>query len=57
LFFVMIFIAGAGPPPEVLSDPLRRIADLLPLTHAIRLLQDAWLSDRDSLPVGSPWCF
>jgi ABC-2 type transport system permease protein len=43
LFFVMIFIAGAGPPPEVLSGPLQRIADLLPLTHAIHLLQDAWL--------------
>jgi ABC-2 type transport system permease protein len=43
LFFVMIFIAGAGPPPEVMSEPLRRIADLLPLTHAIHLLQDAWL--------------
>jgi ABC-2 type transport system permease protein len=43
LFFVNMFIAGAGPPPEVLSDVLRRTADFLPLTHAIHLLQDAWL--------------
>jgi ABC-2 type transport system permease protein len=43
LFFVMIFVCGAGPPPEVLSEPLRRVADGLPLTHAIRVLQDPWL--------------
>jgi ABC-2 type transport system permease protein len=43
LFFVMLMISGAGPPPEVLSEPLLRVADALPLTHAIVLVQDPWL--------------
>jgi ABC-2 type transport system permease protein len=43
LFFVMMMISGAGPPPEVLSGPLRVIADGLPLTYGIRLIQDPWL--------------
>lgn len=43
LFFVMMLLSGAGPPPEVMSGPMRVIADVLPLTPAIRLLQDPWL--------------
>jgi len=43
LFFVMMLISGAGPPPEVLSGPLRVIADGLPLTYGIRLIQAPWL--------------
>lgn len=43
LFFVMFMLSGAGPPPELLSDPLREISYILPLTYAIRLLQNPWL--------------
>lgn len=43
LFFAMMFVSGAGPPPEVLSGPLKAVAGVLPLTHAIRALQDVWL--------------
>lgn len=43
LFFAMLLLCGAGPPPEVMTAPMQRIADFLPLTHAIRLLQDPWL--------------
>jgi ABC-2 type transport system permease protein len=43
LWFVMLIIAGAGPPPEVLPDTMRRIGDLMPLRHVITLLQDPWL--------------
>ncbi len=43
LFVGMMFIAGAGPPPETLSGPLRAVADVLPLTHAVRTVQDPWL--------------
>jgi ABC-2 type transport system permease protein len=43
LFFVMMMICGAGPPPEVMSEPMRRIGGALPLTYVIRLLQDPWL--------------
>jgi hypothetical protein len=43
LYLLMLLLCGAGPPPEVLSSTLRHIADGLPLTHAIRIVQDAWL--------------
>jgi ABC-2 type transport system permease protein len=43
LFFVMMLLGGAGPPPEVLSEPLHRVSELLPLTHAIVVVQDPWL--------------
>ena len=43
LFFVMMMLCGAGPPREVMSTPMLRIGDALPLTHVIRLLQDPWL--------------
>jgi len=43
LFFVMLLLSGGGPPPEVMSGVMRYIADALPLTHAVRILQDPWL--------------
>jgi ABC-2 type transport system permease protein len=42
LFFVMLFLSGAGPPVEVMSDTMSRIADFLPLTYAVVAIQDAW---------------
>jgi ABC-2 type transport system permease protein len=42
LFFVMLFLSGAGPPTEVMSATMLRIADFLPLTYAVNALQDAW---------------
>jgi hypothetical protein len=38
----MMFISGAGPPREVIGPTLRGVGDALPLTYAIRLLQDQW---------------
>ncbi len=43
LWFVMLMIAGAGPPPEVLPSTMRQIGDFMPLKHVITLLQDPWL--------------
>ena len=43
LFFVTMLLSGAGPPPEVLTGPLRAVADVLPLTHGVRIIQDPWL--------------
>jgi ABC-2 type transport system permease protein len=43
LWFVMLMIAGAGPPPEVLPATMRQLGDLMPLKHVITLLQDPWL--------------
>jgi ABC-2 type transport system permease protein len=42
-FFPMWLLCGGGPPPEVMSDPMRRVADLLPLTHAVSAVRDPWL--------------
>lgn len=47
LFFPMFLLAGAGPPPEVMSDTMRTISDVLPLTHVIRAIQEPWLDLGD----------
>jgi ABC-2 type transport system permease protein len=43
LFFAMMLLSGVGPPPEVLSGPMRAVSDTLPLTYMVRLLQGPWL--------------
>ena len=43
LFFLMMFISGAAPPPEVLGQPLVGMGEATPLKHAIILIQDPWL--------------
>ena len=43
LFFVMMILGGAGPPPEVLTGPMEIIGKMTPLRHAILMLQDPWL--------------
>ena len=42
-FFPMWLLSGGGPPPDVMSDPMRRIADVLPLTHAVAAIREPWL--------------
>ena len=49
-FFPMFLLSGSGPPPDVMSEPMRRIADLLPLTHATSAIRDPWLDDGSVLP-------
>lgn len=43
LFFVMLFLSGAGPPREVMSQALQNVGDATPLKYVIILLQDPWL--------------
>lgn len=43
LWFSMLLLCGAGPPPEILTSGMRAIARPLPLTSLIRMLQDPWL--------------
>ncbi|MBN1190373.1 MAG: ABC transporter permease [Dehalococcoidales bacterium] len=43
LFFVMLILGGAGPPPEVLTGAMRVVGDITPLRHIILTLQDPWL--------------
>jgi len=49
-WFVMLML-GAGPPPEVLSDALNAVGDVMPLRHAARVMQDGWLG----LDAGLSW--
>ena len=50
LFFTMMMLSGAGPPPEVLTGAMHWVSNLLPLTYMLRLLQDPWLGLSWSLP-------
>lgn len=51
LWFLMLMIGGAGPPPEVLSGAMGTIGDLTPLRHGIRVMQHGWLD----LDAGLSW--
>lgn len=51
LWFVMMILGGAGPPPEVLSGVMDVVGKLTPLRHGIRTLQDAWIG----LDAGLSW--
>ena len=53
VWFVMLFLGGAGPPPEVLTGAMTAIANATPLLHAVRVMQDAWLG----LDAGLSWFF
>jgi len=39
VYFAMIFISGATVPLEIMPDNIRTIANILPLTHVVNLLQ------------------
>jgi ABC-2 type transport system permease protein len=51
LWFVMLILGGAGPPPEVLTGVMGTVGDLTPLRHGVRIMQDGWLS----LDAGLSW--
>lgn len=43
LWFVAMFLSGAGPPPEVLPSSLQTLGEWFPLTPVVELLQEPWL--------------
>ncbi len=51
VWFVMLQLGGAGPPPEVLTEQMRSFMDFTPMWHAVRMMQDAWLG----LDAGASW--
>lgn len=51
IWFVMLFLGGAGPPPEVLTSGMRTVTEFTPLWHAVLMMQDAWLG----LDAGLSW--
>ena len=48
LFFPFFLLGGAGPPPDAMGDPMSSIAEVVPLTHVVRSIQEPWLD------LGSP---
>jgi len=44
VFFPMWILGGGGPPTGVMTDTMRRIADVLPLSHMTAGLRGAWLA-------------
>jgi len=43
LWFVMLILGGAGPPPEVLPEAMNAVGSFTPLDHVVLLIQDPWL--------------
>jgi ABC-2 type transport system permease protein len=43
LFFILMILGGAGPPPEVLKGAMGVIGDITPLRYVILMLQNPWL--------------
>jgi ABC-2 type transport system permease protein len=57
LFFVMMILGGAGPPPEVLTGAMDIVGKITPLRYAILMLQDpslgfGWNRDASLIVVG-----
>jgi ABC-2 type transport system permease protein len=51
IWFVMLFLGGAGPPPEVLTDAMQVVLEFTPLWHAVQMMQQVWLG----LDAGLSW--
>jgi ABC-2 type transport system permease protein len=45
LFYPMLFLSGAALPREILPETMRRIAQVLPLTHVVNLLRGLWIGE------------
>jgi ABC-2 type transport system permease protein len=49
IFFPMWMLSGTGPPPEVMSDTMRSISDVLPMTRLVSALQAPWFGEGADL--------
>lgn len=47
LFVPTFLLGGGGPPNAVMSDPMRAIAEVLPLSHVVGGMRLAWLGATD----------
>ncbi len=43
LFYPMLFLSGAAMPRYIMPDLVQQVAELLPLTHVVILIEDLWL--------------
>jgi ABC-2 type transport system permease protein len=51
LWFVMLLVGGAGPPPEVLTGAMRVASEATPMLHAVQMIHQPWLG----LDPGRSW--
>lgn len=49
LFYPMLFLSGAAMPRQVMPESIQRIAEFLPLTHVVILLEDLWFDNSWNL--------
>jgi ABC-2 type transport system permease protein len=49
LFFPMWLLSGAGPPRGVMTEAMRQLSDLLPLTRVVAAIQQPWLGTSSNL--------
>jgi ABC-2 type transport system permease protein len=45
LLFPQWMLSGTGPPPEVMTDAMRSISQVLPMTRLVNALQSSWFGD------------
>ena len=45
LFYPMLFLSGAAIPRELLPESVRRVAQVLPLSHVVNLLRGLWIGE------------
>jgi len=46
IFFPMMFLSGAAMPLQIMPASIQSVAQWLPLTHVVRLLQDLWFGGQ-----------
>jgi ABC-2 type transport system permease protein len=44
IFYPMLFLSGAAMPRFVMPESVQQIAELLPLTHVVILMEDLWIN-------------
>jgi ABC-2 type transport system permease protein len=49
LFFPMWLLSGAGPPRGVMTETMRQLSDVLPLTRVVTAVQEPWLGTGSNL--------
>lgn len=49
LFYPMLFLSGAAVPRQIMPETAQRIANFLPLTHVVKLLEDLWFAGEWNL--------
>jgi len=47
VFVPMFLLGGGGPPRDVMTEPMQRLSDVLPLSHIVGGLRLSWLGATD----------